>query len=225
MIYILLSVASILAILYIYVELTRKPLEAFAYKALASVSFVGLAVFVAMDKVILPSLYGWFLLGLVLGLIGDLVLALRPLNDPKEDKTIINYGITAFGLGHVMYLFGTILESEFYLLSLVIGIVMAGIIISGSYVLKFQMGKSRIPSYLYAFLIFFMIGQTIMMVSIHGLQPGYLILMIGAILFGISDLILAPIYFQGMNRKVLIAANLLTYYGAQILIALSLFFI
>ncbi len=225
MIYVLLGVASIFAVLYIFVELTRKPLEAFAYKALASLSFIALAAFVVIDKVMIPSLYGWFLLGLVLGLIGDLILALRPLNKPEDDKTIINYGITFFGAGHIMYIIGTIVESAFYWQSLLIGSIMAGLIVLGSIVLKFQMGKSRIPSYLYAFLIFVMIGQTIMMGNIHGLQTGYLLLIIGAILFGISDLILAPIYFQGMNKKILIALNLVTYYGAQILIALSLFYL
>ncbi len=225
MIYVLLVIACVFALLYIFVELTRKPLEAFAYKALASLSFIALAAFVAIDRVMIPTLYGWFLLGLVLGLIGDLVLALRPLNQPEEDKTIINYGITFFGVGHIMYILGTIVESEFYWMSLLIGSLMAGLIILGSYLLKFQMGKSRIPSYLYAFLIFVMIGQTIMMGRVHGLQTGYLTLMIGAILFGISDLILAPIYFQGMNKKILIALNLITYYAAQILIALSLFYL
>jgi hypothetical protein len=91
--------------------------------------------------------------------------------------------------------------------------------------MKLKMGKVQIPSYLYALLIFIMIGSTISNYIHFGDQhPGYLIMMIGAILFGLSDLILAPIYFQGMNQKKMIASNLITYYLAQILIATSILF-
>ena len=94
-----------------------------------------------------------------------------------------------------------------------------------SYLLKFKMGKARIPSYFYAFLIFTMIAQSMIFYMQVPDATFFLLFMIGAILFGISDLILAPIYYQKQQKPIMIILNLLTYYGAQILIAFSLFFI
>ena len=46
-----------------------------------------------------------------------------------------------------------------------------------------------------------------------------------AILFGISDLLLAPIYFKDEKSKFFVVSNLATYYLGQFLIALSIFFL
>ena len=69
-----------------------------------------------------------------------------------------------------------------------------------------------------------MIGQTVYLSFSNNHITPYLPFMIGAILFGVSDLILAPIYYAGDKHKFMVVLNLLTYYGAQILIALSLFY-
>ena len=225
MLYVFVAVSVIFLGLYLFVELKKSPLEAIFYKAIASLSFVALGLYGVFSHQMNATVYGWMLLGLMMGLIGDLMLALRPLRPKEEDKSIINYGIIFFGMGHLSYIMQTIIIDQFYVQSALIGILMAAFIIIMSYLMKFAMGKSRIPSYLYALLIFTMIGQTIMILYVHGPNVSYLLLMLGAILFGVSDLILAPIYFQKMNKSWLIALNLLTYYAAQIFIALSLSFL
>jgi uncharacterized membrane protein YhhN len=69
-----------------------------------------------------------------------------------------------------------------------------------------------------------MVGQAIDM----GIQKDFntfsVLLVSGAVLFAISDLILAPIYYKSDNRKWMIALNLATYYAAQLLIALSIYY-
>ena len=224
MINLCLGFAVLMAITYIYVELKRSPLRAFMSKALASLSFVMLGVFAASDHLNM-SIAPYVIIGLVLGLIGDLVLALRPLRNSSEDKTLIVYGICFFGLGHIFYLLGLSELGAISMISILIGLLMMILIIFMSYILKFEMGKAKIPSYLYAFLIFMMIGQSIIFMMNGQTETFYILFTLGAILFGLSDLILAPIYYKQNKTKIMIALNLITYYGAQILIAYSLFYL
>lgn len=225
MVYPFLGIALVMMVIYILVELTQKPLYALFMKALASLSFILLGVTrLLFVQSAYPELLGWVLLGLASGLIGDIVLALRPLRPKEEDKIIIVLGIISFALGHLFYLVGLSTIESISWIGYVMGMVAMGIVIIMSKIMKFEMGIARIPSYLYAFMIFLMIGQGIVLMTSRPQEIAYLLFMIGAILFGISDLILAPIYYIPQTSKMMIVLNLLTYYVAQIFIALSLWF-
>lgn len=225
MVYPFLGIAVIMMVIYILVELTQKPLYALFIKALASLSFILLGVTrLLFVQSAYPELLGWVLLGLASGLIGDIVLALRPLRPQEEDKIIIVLGIISFALGHLFYLVGLSTIQPIAWISYVIGVIAMVIVVIMSKIMKFEMGIARIPSYLYAFMIFLMIGQGIIFMTSSPQEVSYLIFMIGAILFGISDLILAPIYYTPQTSKMMVVMNLVTYYSAQILIALSLWF-
>lgn len=223
--YILLGVAVIMAVIYITVELTQKPLISLYVKALASLSFIILGTYsLLVNANDIPEFMGWILLGLASGMIGDIVLALRPLRPKEEDKLIIVFGIISFSIGHLFYLTALLMMSTFSWISLIVGLIAFFIVVVMSYIMKFNMKIARIPSYVYAFLIFFMVGQSVMAGSQSNYQTSSVLFLLGAILFGVSDLILAPIYYTDKSSKVMIALNLLTYYGAQILIALSIAF-
>ncbi len=223
--YILLGVAIIMAVIYITVELTQKPLISLYVKALASLSFIILGTYrLLYDVNNIPEYIGWILLGLASGMIGDIVLALRPLRPKEEDKLIIVFGIISFSIGHLFYLTALLMMSTFSWISLIVGLIAFFIVVVMSYIMKFNMKIARIPSYVYAFLIFFMVGQSVMAGRQLNYQTSSVLFLLGAILFGVSDLILAPIYYTDKSSKVMIALNLLTYYGAQILIALSIAF-
>ena len=228
MIYLYLGFACLMAVLYIVVELKKNALTALVAKALASLSFIILGVFAFTENLgEVHPVVPWVLIGLTCGLIGDLVLALRPLRPKEEDKKIIVFGILFFSLGHLSYLLGLseIPGLNLSLIAFVIGLLVALVVVYMSYLLKFKMGKARIPSYVYAFLIFSMVAQSVMYYMQVPDATLFLLFMIGAILFGVSDLILAPIYYQNPQKPIMIILNLVTYYGAQILIAFSLFFI
>ena len=151
-----LVLAIIMAVIYIIAEMTLKPLIALFVKALASLSFILLGV----SRLILnqgddPLMIGFILMGLASGMIGDIVLALRPLRPKAEDKLIIVLGIISFSIGHIFYLIGLTTIQSLSMLSFVIGGVAAIIVVVMSYVMKFKMGIARIPSYLYALMIFY----------------------------------------------------------------------
>lgn len=225
MIFYMFGIAVLLVILYIVIEIKGSAIHAFFMKALASFGFIMVFVNAAFERDLLKPFIFLFLLGLVSGLLGDLFLALRPIRPKEENEMLINSGILAFSIGHIFYFFGLLMISEFHYMAILISGVMTVIVIVMSYVLKFDMKKNRIPSYIYSFLIFLMVGQTIGYTMIEGANGGPLILMIGAILFGISDLVLAPIYFKGTSDKKMIVLNLVTYYSAQLLIALSILYL
>ena len=229
MLWIALSYAIISTLIFIYVESKRnKPLFAWVLKALASFGFILVFVIGFYHRLndSIPLEIGLFiLLGLVCGLLGDLVLALRPLQPKEKDKTIIVYGIMFFSLGHIFYLISLISYKEFGSLALILGIIMLTVILAMSKILGFEMGKARIPTFIYTFLIFMMVGEAIYVGHLDNYSTFSTYLIFGAILFAISDLILSPIYYKGDNRAFLVISNLLTYYAAQILIALSIYYV
>ncbi len=223
----LVSLSLVMVIIYIITEHQKKPLLALMVKGFASLSFIGVfaGALIGRTQFIDRSLASLILLGLVSGLLGDVYLALRPLRPQSENENIILGGITCFSVGHLFYLAALFTLSGFHVIAIPIAIVMTIIVIAGSKFMKFQMGIAKHPTYFYSLLIFLMIGTALG----HGLAVGFgsfeILMLAGAILFGISDLILAPIYYQGKDTKLMITMNLVTYYSAQILIASSIYFI
>lgn len=225
MIFYILSAAVLLVFLYIMIEVKGNPIQAFFMKALASFGFIMVFVNASFERDLLKPFIFLFLLGLVSGLLGDLFLALRPLRPKDENEMLINRGILAFSIGHIFYFFGLLMISDFHYMAIVVSVAVTSLVIIMSYVLKFDMKNNQIPSYIYSFLIFLMVGQAIGLSMVEGFSGGPLIIMIGAILFGLSDLILAPIYFKGVEDKKMIVLNLTTYYSAQLLIAISILYL
>lgn len=207
--------------LFLTFELRKKYLIALYMKGITSLTFIMLALSILLENGSLEDFALFILIGLAFGLLGDIYLALRPLRDPKENETIIILGISVFSLGHISYLIALSLLDQFSVLSIGFGILMMMGVILMSRSMKFQMGKTKYFNYAYATLIFTMIGQSI----IYVINGGPVFLMIGACLFGVSDLILAPIYYKKMDQKWMIALNLITYYLAQVFIASSLYFL
>ena len=221
-------------------ELKKKYFVAIFLKGFASLGFIltfGFAVLTRLEAYHDGSIHNLlydsglytatmlFLFGLVCGLLGDIFLALRPLLSPEKDKKIIVGGIVYFAVGHVFYLVALLLVGSFSYLSVIFGLVMVVIVFLGSKILKFQMGIAKYPTLAYTFLIFMMVGQAFA----NGLATDFStftsLVFAGALLFSVSDLLLAPIYYQGNKNKFIIGSNLITYYAAQLLIAISILFI
>jgi len=235
---VLMFVCSIFLVsLYIVIEVKGKPLTAFFFKGLASFSFLLVfAVSLSMKLGLLHDAIIDFsalhmpvpiliLLGLIAGLLGDLYLALRPLQDPKKNETIIISGIVCFSVGHFFYFSSLLLLSPLSLIAILMAIIMTTFIFFMSQKLGYQMGKALLPTFLYSGLIFLMVGQSLGYAIHVDFSPFSMLFLTGAILFAISDLILAPIYYAGNDKKLMIIFNLSTYYLAQLIIAASIIFL
>lgn len=234
-----LFVAIFLVGLFIFFELKDKPLRSLLIKGFASFGFLlvfasalyekldmGQHVFVVtshyLDVIRIAPL---ILLGLIAGLLGDIHLELRSLLDPSKDKKIIVGGIVFFSVGHIFYLTALLMLGSFSYLSIIIGMIMSVLIFFASKLLKFEMGIAKYPTLFYTFIMFMLVGQALGYAISVEFSVFSVLILSGAILFSISDLLLAPIYYQGNKKKIMIALNFATYYAAQLLIAYSILYI
>ena len=170
-------------------------------------------------------------IGLVLGLIGDILLDLKVMHKEQE-RAYLNGGMLSFGAGHVLYFvavltfvqdkvitgYGWVLLSAF-IFSLLVG----ALIVRFAPTLKMDFSGYKVQNWLYSSVLIF---NTIITVCLAIVLPIAWILAIGFVLFLASDLILSTQYFGGkQDSKLLTVFNHALYYLAQILIASFAFFI
>lgn len=152
--------------------------------AVKTASTASLALLLATG---LPAPWFWLMpLGLALGALGDLCLALR-------GERLFLAGVAAFGLGHLAYAAGLALRAGaigFDGISAGEGLalaVLAGLLISTEVWLAPRTGALRLPVRLYVGLIGLMGAVAVLLPD----TPGQWTLRIGAALFILSDLLLS----------------------------------
>ena len=207
---------------FIYFEKKEKYVIAVILKGLASLMFVLLGFWCSKNTG--DSNFNKMVkIGLILGLIADVLLNLRFVFKNKG-KIVFLVGILVFLSGHILYLCALIPSVNNVVLPLIIGIVLTAIIIKWIFT-KIEAQK--------AFKIFgiFYIGAIVIMncFAIANLiqdptNTRYIIFVIGAILFLISDIVLILNTFGKTSKFSLRVTNLSLYYIGQILIALSMFY-
>lgn len=207
---------------FIYFEKKEKYVIAVILKGLASLMFVLLGFWCASN--LGESEFSKFVkIGLILGLIADVMLNLRFVFK-KKGKIVFLVGILVFLSGHVLYLCALIPTVNNIVLPLVVGVVLTTIIIKWIFT---QIEAQK------AFKIFgiFYIGAIVIMncFAIANLlqdptNTRYIIFVIGAISFLISDIVLILNTFGKTSKFSLRITNLSLYYVGQLLIAFSLMF-
>jgi len=210
-------------------------------KTIASLCFVIFALFLSTTKTGVAynaSLtITCLIVGLVCGLIGDILLDLKVMYAFHEDKYLTG-GMTAFSVGHVFNILGLLLlannqvnifSGEYLIpLAIIVGISLVLTFttsIVSKKVLKFDFGKFGWLVNLYSFILMLTTALSIYLCFI-GLTSPMFILAIGFVLFLASDLVLSQQYFGGKKTdKTLTFINHLLYYAAQITIAMFIYFI
>lgn len=223
--------AGLMAVLFIVIRAWKGGLISMLLKALASLGFVamgviGLAVSELENKIPL----GLIVLGLVLGMIGDILLDLKVIYD--NDKIYLNAGMLSFGLGHLAYFSALTLlayetEKTLWLPVLVsIGValaVTAVILIGGKKLMKLDFGAYLTQTITYTILLSFMVEYSLILAILEACPW---IVFIAMALFFLSDVVLSTQYFGGkLHDKLYIVINHVLYYSAQILIALFIFLV
>jgi len=170
------------------------------------------------------------LIGLVFGLVGDILLDLKIMY-PEDGNKYFVAGTYSFAVGHFFYFISALLYNSAIspknllwcvLASVGIAIVLTIAIILISKKLGLDFGKMLYVVISYCFILTFMVAYTI---AIAIFNPIYWIFASGMILFLISDMILSMQYFGGKTAKYLIYLNHITYYLAQAMLAISILFI
>lgn len=207
---------------FIYYEKKEKYVLAVILKGLASLMFVLLGYWCASNTG--NSEFAKYVkIGLILGLIADILLNLRFVFKIKG-KIVFLVGILVFLSGHILYLCALIPSVNNVILPLIIGILLTAVIIKWIFT---QIEAAK------AFKIFgvFYIGAIVIMncfAFANLLQDmsntRYIIFTIGAIAFLISDIVLILNTFGKTTKFSLRITNLSLYYIGQLLIAFSLMF-
>jgi uncharacterized membrane protein YhhN len=176
-----------------------------------------LVIAVALLSLLTPGArlpYTWAItLGLVLSLGGDVALMLR------TNRWFL-IGLVLFLLAQVVYAATFTVPNGFHLADLVVGVVLLAVGGALFAYLRPGLGRMTGPVLLYIVVILFMVSRAISTFSGTYFCPRQAWLVsVGAILFMLSDLLLAINRFRRPFRAE--AFGLFLYYGGQLLIALS----
>ena len=176
------------------------------FKTAASLCFTVLGV-VCLTKSD-ASVYGVLVvIALAFGCIGDIFLQI-----PKGGDKCFIAGLIAFLLGHLLYIAAFFAETGLVWVQPVVTILLLSAVYALLKLLKADFGSKKRLVCAYAVVIAVMMGCAF---SVSALAC------VAAALFVVSDLVLALILFAGKTRKGMALLNLVTYYSAQIMLALS----
>lgn len=231
-------VALALASLFIVVRVKKGGVDGIVTKALASFGFVALGLFLMATKAGQNDFSRYssivILCGLVCGLIGDVLLDLKVVYPFHEDK-YLTFGMLSFLFGHLFFIgsMGVIFAGNatkaitFPIIFIVVisAIFAVGIWFVTSRYMHLDYGKHALLSTIYAGVLLFTTVFSIYL-AFSTMLTSLFIMAVGFLLFLASDLVLSLQYFGGKQSvKSLIILNHSLYYLAQILIAVSIYFI
>ncbi len=192
-------------------------------KTITSLLFI--AICVSSYKILYfnTQYFIFILFALITSLIGDVFLAFNTNEDDEVSKMFV-HGLISFSIAHIFFslAFATLTPVLIWhvLLFILISIIsilflnlIKGFDFKGAYKLVVT----------YSIIISFMVTRALSLTPlIHENFLSTILVIIGACLFFLSDLILCFIYFHKKSPSYMTALNLLCYYVGQGLIALSL---
>lgn len=196
---------------------------AFFFKGAAGLCFVAVGVLAATEC--RSGAFAWRTVsGLLLGLLGDQLLAMRFLR-PKQHDMFFALGGVAFALGHAVYI-SALLSLGSFSLCLAAMVMLAGLVLSGLYSLlrRPDAGRLQLPGMLYIALVVAMCAIACASAAAEA-NAGRIMFAVGAGCFVVSDNILCAYCFGNKREQYMNSAIHLTYYAAQLLIGLSMAFV
>ena len=194
-------------------------------KTITSLLFIAICISSYKTIYLNTQYFIFILLALILSLIGDVFLAFNNSSSDEVSKMFV-YGLSSFSIAHIFFsiAFSTLTpvlvwHILLFILISVISILFLNLIkgfdFKGAYKLVVT----------YSIIISFMFTRALSLTSlIHENFWSTILVIVGACLFLLSDLILCFIYFHKKSPSYMTALNLLCYYVGQGLIALSLAF-
>lgn len=204
-----------LFVLLIVTYRDKRPGLRISLKVFTSLLFVGIA-FIGFRPHAFSFNYTYFLFaGLVFSALGDLLLGFTH-NAPFKDNIMLRDGIIAFSLTHIVLILGFSIIKPFtqYLL-LLIPIGIAGLFILFTHPKFINTGIVRLPLVLYSFII-----TVMLLIALNTKLP---LIIVGAVCFVVSDIILGIAFLCGEKCRFLPVLNLFIYYIGQLTFALFLF--
>ena len=200
-----------------------------AVKVIASSLFVatGIAAIISNPEINLTFAL-MVVMGGVFGVLGDVFIELKWLQKEGND-TFFNLGFVTFMIQHVILVAAVFIHYPMTLVNALIcftaPVAVLALSEAGVKITKMEMGKFKVIANAYGALASMTFSVAFMTMKNNGMEKSMILFFVGGILFFASDLILSQIFFvKGKCNRVRVILNHITYYGAQILIASSLFF-
>lgn len=210
-----------MALLFTYTDYKKLYKISLIAKSSATLLIIHLSYICFINNVAQVKPYFEFIfIGLVFGLLGDFFLALKKIYKHKEIMFLI--GLIAFLIGHVFYIIAFDLINPINIFDFIF----ASIYLLVAYCVykksNLNFGKLKYGVILYASIISFMMGKaTSVLLFASGSIVSYIVFM-GALLFVLSDSVLAfSVFSKNKNKKLSLYCHLL-YFPAQIILALSI---
>lgn len=224
----LLVLAVVTAVLFVVFSNGQKSFLSLSLKTLASFCFTVLAFSAILVKGV--SVPTWlFCLGFVVSCFGDIILALPDMQELRARSIMITLiGGLCFAVAHVFYLSAMFVAFGFKWWIILCAVALGAIFCWGNKAVgKLNYGKLNAGMPVYSVFVSMVVGVSIFVLTTGANLTGSILLLLGFILFWLSDIVLMHIYFGNKpdKNKFLYYFNLSFYYAAQILIACSLVFL
>ena len=191
-------------------------------KTLLSLGFVMLALFVIYNRKSFDSLSLFCVFGLIFGMLGDIFLEL---NNKLENVGVLS-GLLFFLCEHIVWCGGMLISGKSSKnkkrLILTMPLAAVGVSLFVIFLVNFvgaSLGSMTVPVFVYGIILTW--AFTIPFTLREKKDLRLLLLGIAGVLFFISDALLVKGLFGGGSSPLISVINLLTYYYAQYLIALS----
>ena len=221
--------SMVICVAFCVLRASKATFYSLTLKILASLCFI-------FAGILALTVVGWgtvgimIIVGMVFGLIGDIVLDLKIMY-PEKNDTYFLIGTGSFAVGHVFYFIAgllTMLDSGNAISlswAIPVALVLAGVLTLGIMLSSKKMGmdfgkvKWAVVSYsvVLSFMFFFSCFVAIF-------NTMFWIFAAGMLVFLLSDLVLSMQYFGGKDQKIFIYINHILYYLAQCMFALFMLF-
>ena len=226
--YVLLSITILAALMFVIFSNGQKGFFFLFLKSVASFCFTILALYILFTKG--ASVAGClFVAGFIASCFGDVILALPDMPElNKKAQLITLIGGLCFAIAHVFYISAMIILFGFEWWVILCAIALGVLFCWGNKAIgKLNYGKLNAGMPVYSVFVSMVVGVSIFVLTTGANLTGSILLLLGFILFWLSDIVLMHIYFGNKpeKNKFLYYFNLSFYYAAQILIATSLCFL
>lgn len=222
-------IGLVFLLMYVPKKIRSASVEALLLKSAVSCFFIAAAIAAAASS---GKEFGFFVIGgLVCGLLGDIWLDLKFVC-PENEEEYTRPGFLAFAAGHVLYIsgmlryFGGLSAAWFGIAALLSAAAGFFAVLVAAPLLRQNYGKYKGISLFYAPLLFgTAVFSAVLSVRSGFTSPALTLMLIGGVLFVMSDLVLGGTYFgQEHDKPIDYILNYAFYYGAQFLFAWSILF-
>jgi uncharacterized membrane protein YhhN len=204
---------AVTVVLLVRAELRADKKQVYVFKPVSTLLLISVALLSSSTPDFNVAYTLWITLGLILSLGGDVALMF-------DSNRAFRIGLLLFLLAHVVYAVAFTVPNGFHSPDLITGAALLLLAIGIYQYLRPGLGQMKGPVLAYVLIICFMVNRAVSTFfgDAFSIAQAWLIT-IGAILFMLSDLVLAINRFRHpfkFNRM-----SLFLYYGGQLLIALS----